>query len=103
MIDFLFIECILFPVMDHFSRFNEDLKLRAEEAERTLKEKEKVWKVTNKDSMKRVEKLSKEKAERDEAHSLKIEKVIIEVKSSVVEAFWEAKIKLVEDMENAGS
>lgn len=45
-----------------------------------------------------MEKLLKGKAEKEEEHVLEIEEVNAEVKTNVVEAFWEAKIKMKEDM-----
>lgn len=59
--------------------------------------------ATNKEFLKRVEKLIKEKEEKEEEHVAEIKKEIIEARSSVVELFWEAKFKLAEDIENAGS
>lgn len=54
----------------------------------------------NMDLIHRVEKLRNEKAKREEEHAQKIKEVIVELKSSFVEAFWEAKINLVEDVVN---
>lgn len=50
-----------------------------------------------------MEKLVKEKAEKEEEHVAEIVEVINEVKSSTIEAVWEAKIKMAYDVENAGS
>ena len=50
-----------------------------------------------------MEKLCKAKVKKEEEHTLGIEDVIAEVKSNVVEAIWEAKIKLAEDVENVRS
>lgn len=50
-----------------------------------------------------MELLSKEKAKKEEERAANIEDVITEVKTSVVIAIWEANIKHVEDVANAGS
>ena len=48
--------------------------------------------------------LSKAKAEKeDEEHLLEMVEVISDAKVNVAVAFWEAKIHLAEDLENAGS
>lgn len=57
----------------------------------------------NKDLLKRVEKLVKEKVEKKEELAADIAEVIVVVKGSVVVDIWETKIKLVDDMANAGS
>lgn len=49
-----------------------------------------------------MEKLTKEKVKKEEEHVVEMGGVITKVKVSVV-AIWEAKIKLAEDLENAGS
>lgn len=68
-----------------------------------LKEHAKVWKATNEDLWRRVELLSKEKAEKEEEHAAEIPEVITEVKGSAVVAIFEANIKLVMDVANTGS
>ena len=73
--------------------------VKLDRAEHILKDQEGI----NKELLKRVEKLSKEKAKKEEECALKTEGVIATVKSSDVEAIWEANIKLSEDVENAGS
>lgn len=45
-----------------------------------------------------VERLSKQKAEKEEEHVVKIKEVIVELKSNVPEAIWVAKFKLTEDV-----
>ena len=40
-----------------------------------------MWKATNDDHLKRMELLSKEKAEKEDEHAAEIEEVIVEVKS----------------------
>lgn len=57
----------------------------------------------NKDLLKRVEKLVKEKVEKKEELAADIAEVIVVVKGSVAVDIWETKIKLVDDMANAGS
>lgn len=51
----------------------------------------------------RVELRTKEKSEKVEEHVVGIEEVIVEVKINVIMAILEAKIKLVEEVENVGS
>lgn len=58
-----------FSGCDHFSRSTEDLKLRAEEVEGTLMEHEAIQKETSKHVLARVERLSKEKVEKEEEHA----------------------------------
>lgn len=53
----------LFQVSAHVSQSVVDLKIRVEEVERVLKERENEWKETNEDTLKRVELLSKENIE----------------------------------------
>lgn len=86
-------------VSNHVPRSIEDLRLRAKEAEGTLKEQKRIWKTTNEDILIKVEKLSKEKEEKEGGHAQETEDMISELKSSIAEAVWEAKIKMVEDME----
>ena len=62
-----------------------------------------MWKSTNEDRLRRVELVSKEKAEREEEHVHEMEEVISDAKISVVVAVWEAKIHLAEGLENVGS
>lgn len=50
-----------------------------------------------------LERLSKYKMEKEDEHALEIKEMIAELKISVVEAIREAKNKLAEDLENAGS
>ena len=80
-------------------------KLRIQDgtAEQALKKKEKIWKATNEDLLKRVKLLIKEKAEKEEEHITGMKEVITEAKASAVVAVWEAKMKLAKDMDNAGS
>lgn len=72
----------LLQVADHVSQSNEDLWLRVERAEHALKEQD----GTNRDLIHGVEKPSKEKSEREEEHTLEIQKVLFELKSNVTEA-----------------
>ena len=51
----------------------------------------------------RVELLSKEKDEKEEEHVAEMEEVIAKVKSSATIVVWETKIRLAEDVSNAGS
>ena len=53
--------------------------------------------------MRRVELHSKEKDEKEEDHLLEMERVIFNVKFNVAVAIRKAKIRLAEDLENAGS
>ena len=62
-----------------------------------------MWKATNKDMLRRVELLSKEKSEMKEEHVLEMEEVITDAKEGVVVAVWEAKICPAEVLENASS
>ena len=66
-------------------------------------EREKEHKVTNKDLLKRVELMIKEKDDKEEEHAVEMEEVIVEAKSSATMAVCESKIKLFEDVANAGS
>lgn len=50
-----------------------------------------------------MELLSKEKAKKEEEHAAKMDDVIVDVKASATVAVREAKVKLAEDVENAGS
>ncbi|KAL7583141.1 hypothetical protein Lser_V15G42752 [Lactuca serriola] len=63
-------------VSSHVSQFVADIRIRTEEVERALKEQEKEWKATIKDLLKRVELLSKEKAQKEEEHVAEMEDVI---------------------------
>lgn len=93
----------LFQVSNHVSRTAVNLNVRAKKAELALKEQEKVWKSTNEDLLMKVELLSKEKVEKGEEHATEMQEVIVEVRSSVVVAVWEAKINVAEDVANVGS
>lgn len=57
----------------------------------------------NLELLQKVEKLTKEKTEKEEEHVAEIGEVIMEVKASAIVAIWEAKIKVAEDLKNAGS
>ena len=59
-----------------------------------LKEQEKIWRETNEDLLRRVELLSKEKAEKEEEHAVEMDEVIAEMKASAIMIVWEAKLKL---------
>lgn len=50
-----------------------------------------------------MEKLSREKVEKEKEHVFEMDDVIDEVRMSAVVVVWEAKINLVEDLENARS
>lgn len=89
----------LFHVSNHISA---NLKFQDERVEQVLKEQDNMWKETNEDFLKRVELLSKEKAEKEEEHEAEIAEVIAEVKSNFSLAIIEDMIKLVEDMSNIG-
>lgn len=78
------------------------MKFKSEKADLALKEQESVWKATNKDLLMMVELLRKEKAEKVEEHVVVITEVIAKVKGSFLVAVWEAKIKLPDDVANAG-
>ena len=62
-----------------------------------------MWKTTNEDLPRKVELLTREKAEREEELICKMEEVVSDAKASVLVAVWEAKIHLAEDLKNAGS
>lgn len=79
------------------------MRILAKRIEQVLKEQENIWKTTNEDLLKRVELLSKEKAEKAEEHEMEMAKVIAEVKANATLAVWEANIKVTEDVANAGS
>ena len=85
------------------SQFEVDLAIQVDLAEWAPNEKEKDWKVTNKDLLWRVELLSREKAENEEEHVMDIKEVITVVKANDVVDILEEKIKLTEDVANAGS
>lgn len=76
------------------------MRVQVEKVEQDLREKEKVWKVTNEDLLRRVELLRKEKAEKEEEPDAEIVEVIAEVKASTIMVVWESNIKLVEDVAN---
>lgn len=93
----------LFQVFAYLSQCGADLRIQAEGAEQALMEREKERKVTNKDLLKRVELMIKEKDDKEEEHAVEMEEVIVEAKSSATMAVCESKIKLFEDVANAGS
>lgn len=62
-----------------------------------------MWKATNMDLLIRVELMRKEKDKKEEQHVAEIAEVIVEMKGSTIVVFWEAKIKLAEDVANARS
>ena len=90
----------LFQVSTHVSQFTNDIKILAEKVESALKEQEKIWRTTNANLPRRVDLLSKQKAEKKEEHYAEIEEVIAYAKASDVVAIMEAKIKLAEDLEH---
>lgn len=96
----LFLPSFLCQVSDHISA---NLSIHAERAEQVLKDQEIMWKAANKDLLKRVELLSKEKAQKEEEHEAEMTKVIVEVKAIAILVVWEAHIKLVEYVANARS
>lgn len=79
---------------DHISHSIEDLKVKLNQAEQALKEQQEV----NKEILKWVDKLVKEKVEKEEEHIAEMQEVIAEAKSCIVEVVWEENIKLVEDI-----
>lgn len=79
---------------DHISHSIEDLKVKLNQAEQALKEQQEV----NKEILKWVDKLVKEKVEKEEEHIAEMQEVIAEAKSRIVEVVWEENIKLVEDI-----
>lgn len=56
-----------------------------------------------KELLQKVEKLTKEKAEKEKKHVAEMDNVIAEVRMSAAIAVWEAEIKLAEDLCNARS
>lgn len=66
-------------------------------------EHEAIQKETSKHVLARVERLSKEKVEKEEEHAQEIEDVIIELKSSAAENICEAKIKMAQDVKNGNA
>lgn len=57
----------------------------------------------NDDLLKRVEHLRKEQTEKEDKHKEEMVEVIVEVKASDALVVWEAKLKLFDDLANAGS
>lgn len=53
-----------------------------------------MWRETNKDLLMMVELLSKENTEKEEEHADEMDVVIVETKSGIFVAVWEANLKL---------
>ena len=76
-----------------------DVKAKLAQIKHALREKDGI----NKEILQSVEKISKEKSKKEEEHVDEMDEVIAEVKTSTTVAVWEAKIKLVEVLDNARS